>query len=114
MRTAGFAGGSCIVSTCSCLGSLSTLLHNPFTAVMQTAFAVQEQEQRISALQAQLQKRADEVASLTLEVRAAQSSVQVRQAPVARFSCDGCEAHGCIISKLLYCTASLYFGYAGH
>ena len=75
---------------------------------------MQEQEQHVSALQEQLQKSADEVAALTLDLKVAHSSLQVKQAPITLSDCDVCEGHGCICSKLLYCTVSLYIGYAGH
>ena len=112
MRKAHFAGGNCVPENCSCLNSTFSFRHNQITAVVQMAFVVQAQGQRISALQRQLQKKADEVARLTLELTLAQSSTQVKE--VTWFDGGGCEAGSCISAGLLCCTAVLPIGYAGH
>ena len=104
MRIARFAGGSCVPEICSCLNSMFSFRYTQITAVVQMAFAVQAQEQRISALQRQLQKKADEVARLTLELTVAQSSIQVKK--VTWFDGGGCEAGGCILAG--FCTALLH------
>ena len=93
MRIAGFAGGSGIPQVCS-------------LAAMQTAFVVQEQEQRFSALQGQLQQSADEVAGLNMDLKVAHSSLQVKQALTTLSDCDRCEARGCTLASC--CTAPLH------
>ena len=91
---------------CSCLDSLFSSCHSPFTVVMQMVFVDQEEEQRVSALQGQLQKSADEVASLTVDLKVAHSSLQVKQAPITLSDCDRCEARGCTLASC--CTALLH------